>query len=255
MGPDKRVLTRNPGTVLGVIPARYGSTRFPGKPLARVDGRTLIELVWERAKRAKSIHRLVVATDDERIFQAVEAFGGEAVMTSHQLISGTDRTWEVAKKTEAQIVVNIQGDEPLLQPAMVDTLVKALEEDPAAEMVTLRFSMRGVKGYADPNVVKVVSDQSGFALYFSRAPIPAVKASRGSPDLWYKHIGIYGYRRKVLRDFVGWAPSPLEKSEGLEQLRILEQGVRIKVLDSPSDTIGVDTPEDLERVKRILSGA
>jgi len=188
--------------VLGVIPARYGSTRFPGKPLARVNGKPLVELVWERARGAKRLDRLVVATDDERIVRAVREFGGEAVLTPAALASGTDRAWEVAKETRAEIVVNIQGDEPLLRPAMVDALVESLKGDSTIPMATLRFPMRREKGYTDPNIVKVVVAQDGFALYFSRSPIPAAKGNRGIPSLWYKHIGLYAYRRRFLQTFV-----------------------------------------------------
>ena len=240
---------------LGVIPARYGSTRFPGKALAKINGKPLVELVWERAKKAKRLDRLVVATDDRRILETVRRFGGEAVMTASDLVSGTDRVWEVTKETTAQLIVNIQGDEPLITPMMVDRLVEALEQEPKAQMATLRFPMKTAKGYTQPNVVKVVTDRDGWALYFSRSPIPACREERRLPALWYKHIGLYAYRRKLLEQFVRWGASALEIAEGLEQLRALEHGVRIKVLDSPGDTVGVDTPEDLERVESLLKNA
>ena len=238
--------------ILGVIPARYGSTRFPGKALARLGGKTLIQLVWERAKAAKRLDRLVVATDDGRIRDAVRAFGGEAVMTSPSLRSGTDRAWAAVKDFPAQIVVNIQGDEPLLTPPMIDGLVDGLRKEPEAQMATLRFKMKGPEGYEDPNVVKVVSDGNGWALYFSRSPIPATRSGDSRSLVWYKHIGLYAYRRGLLEKFVAWPPSALESAENLEQLRALERGVRIKVLDSPQNTIGVDTPEDLKRVEAII---
>ena len=238
--------------IIGVIPARYGSTRFPGKALARLNGKTLIHRVWERAKRAKRLDRLIVATDDGRIRDAVEAFGGEAVMTSPSLRSGTDRVWQAAKETAAQIVVNIQGDEPLLTAPMIDGLVDGLRREPEAQMATLRYPMKGPEGYEDPNVVKVVADANGWALYFSRSPVPAYRSADARFLLWYKHIGLYAYRRTLIEKFVSWPPSTLESAENLEQLRALERGVRIKVLDSPQDTIGVDTPEDLKRVEAII---
>ncbi len=241
--------------VLGVIPARFGAVRFPGKALAPVLGKPMVQWVWEQALKSTRLDRLLVATDDRRILEAVQKFGGEAVMTSSELSSGTDRVWAAAKETGAELILNIQGDEPLLQPAMVDRLIQGLLEDPAAQMVTLRFLMKGPDRFEDPNVVKVVVDGQDWALYFSRALIPGLKAGRGAPAVWYKHLGIYGYRRQLLERFVSWAPSPLETTEGLEQLRALEHGVRIKVFDSPQDTSGVDTPEDLRRVEQVMKGA
>ena len=238
--------------ILGVIPVRYDSTRFPGKPLARVGGLPLIERVWKQASGATRLEKLLVATDDVRIEEAVTRFGGEAVMTSKDLPSGTDRVWEAAQRTSAEVIVNIQGDEPLVTPEMVDSLVAGLEQDPQAQMTTLRFAMKGSEGAADPNVVKVVSNAAGWALYFSRSLIPARRGSPVEEHLWYKHLGLYAYRREALEQFVTWPPSELEETEELEQLRAIEHGVRIKVLDSPQDTIGVDTPEDLKRVEEIL---
>ncbi len=237
---------------LGVIPVRYDSARFPGKPLARLGGHPLIEWVWKQAKGARRLERLLVATDDTRIQEAVVRFGGEVVMTPGDLASGTDRVWEAAKRTSAQIIVNIQGDEPLVTPKMIDRLVQGLEQDSEAQMATLRYPMKGTEGANDPNVVKVVTDFRGRALYFSRALIPARKGALVSQHMWYKHLGLYAYRQETLKAFVQWPPSELEQAEELEQLRALEHGVRIKVLDSPKDTIGVDTPEDLRRVEEIL---
>jgi 3-deoxy-manno-octulosonate cytidylyltransferase (CMP-KDO synthetase) len=235
--------------VIGVIPARYGSTRFPGKALARIHGKPLVQWVWERARGCKRLEQLWVATDDERIAEAVRRFGGDVAMTSKDLPSGTDRVWEVARRTSAKIVVNIQGDEPLVTTQMVDVLVEGIQREPKAEMATLRYAVKGQLGYNDPNVVKVVCDADGWALYFSRAPIPHFK-NRGG--MWYKHLGLYAYRRSFLERFVQWPPSFLELAEGLEQLRALERGAKIKVMDSPTDTIGVDTPEELARVEEIL---
>lgn len=241
--------------VIGVIPARYRSTRFPGKALARVNGKPLVQRVWERARESKRLGRLIVATDDDRIFETVRKFGGEAVMTSPELPSGTDRVWEAARPSAAQIIVNIQGDEPLVTPAMVDQLVEGLEKEPSAGMATLRYAMRTPAGYNDPNIVKVVTDENGWALYFSRSPIPHVRQKDCASPLWYKHIGLYAYRRDLLERFVGWPPSPLEAVEKLEQLRALERGVKIRVLDSSVNTVGVDTLEDLRQVEKILSHA
>jgi len=238
--------------ILGVIPARYGSTRFPGKALARIGGKPLVQRVWEQARKAKRLDRLVVATDDPRILEAVKQMGGEGIMTSSDLPSGTDRVWAAARTTAAEVILNLQGDEPLLQPEMVDRLAEVLARDPGVAMATLRFPTADPQGYADPNVVKVVADSEGWALYFSRSPIPFNRAGGAVPSPWYKHLGMYGYRRELLEQFVRWPVSALEKTEGLEQLRALEHGVRIKVVDSPWDTIGVDTPEDLKRVEAIL---
>ncbi len=239
--------------VLGVIPARYGSTRLPAKMLASVNGRPLIEWVWRAAAKAKRLDRLVVATDDERIAAAVKQFGGESVMTASSLPSGTDRVWEAAKTTSAQIILNIQGDEPMLQASMVDSLVEAMQADPQAQMATLRFPMKGGAGYADPNVVKVVTDAGGWASYFSRAPIPFYRDAAAAEPAWYKHLGFYAYRRPLLEQFVRWPQSALELAEKLEQLRVLERGVRIKVIDSPRDTVAVDTADDLKRVEQRMS--
>lgn len=237
---------------LGVIPARYGSTRLPGKALARINGKPMIQHVWEGARKAKRLDRLIVATDDQRIMAAVKSFGGEAVMTAPELPSGTDRVWAAAKATPAEIILNIQGDEPLLEAALVDHLVEAIVEESGAGMATPRYAMRTPEGYTQRNVVKVVSDEKGWALYFSRSPMPACKAEHQVPSVWYKHLGFYAYRRSVLEQFVQWPPSSLEITEGLEQLRALEHGVRIKVIDSPQDTVAVDTAEDLQRVEKIL---
>lgn len=241
--------------VVGVIPARYASVRFPGKALARVGGKPLVQWVWERAREAKRLERLIVATDDERIFETVKKFGGEGMLTSPDLPSGTDRVWEAARRSAARIIVNIQGDEPLITPTMVDQLVEGLEKEESAGMATMRYAMRTPTGYNDPNVVKVVADERGWALYFSRAPIPHVRQKDCGSPLWYKHIGIYAYRRELLEQFVGWAPSPLETAEKLEQLRALERGVKIRVLDSSVNTVGVDTLEDLRQVEKILKDA
>jgi len=234
---------------VGVIPARYGSTRFPGKPLAMLKDKPLIQWVWERAGRAKRLSRLLIATDDERIASAARGFGAEAVMTPSDLPSGTDRVWAAVRGESAPLIVNIQGDEPLIDPGTIDRLVAALEQDAEAQIATVRVPMRGPGGYADPNVVKVEADDAGRALYFSRSPIPATKRAGEVPEVWYKHIGIYAYRREALERFVGWPPGSLETTEGLEQLRALERGLLIRVVDGSDAGVGVDTPEDLKKVE------
>ena len=225
------------------------------RSLARLNGKPLIQVVWERVAAAKRLDRLLIATDHSKVLKVAKQFGAEAVLTEESLTSGTDRVWAAVKDLDAEIILNIQGDEPLVTPTLVDRLAQALQEDRKVQMATLRFPMKGLRGYADPNVVKVVTDEEGWALYFSRSPVPAVRAEHQSPPVWYKHIGVYGYRRNCLKQFVQWPVSSLESAEKLEQLRALEHGVRIKVLDSPVDTIGVDTPEDLHRVEEVLKDA
>jgi 3-deoxy-manno-octulosonate cytidylyltransferase (CMP-KDO synthetase) len=237
--------------VLGVIPARYGSTRFEGKALADILGKPMIQRVYERAINAKNINELIVATDDQRIFDVVINFGGKVVMTA-QHPTGTDRIAEVAKKSDADIIVNIQGDEPLIDPAMIDEAVQPLLDDEKVDLATLVHRMNSEDDYNNPNVVKVVIDRSGFAMYFSRSPIPYVKS--GLTTI-YRHVGLYVYRRYALLDFAQTPPMPLETSEGLEQLRFLENGYRIKVVETQYKSIGVDTPSDLEKVKKMILDA
>ena len=250
---------------LGVIPARYGSTRLPGKPLVDIDGKPMVQHVWERARAARALADLVVATDDDRIVKVVEAFGGRAVMTSTDHPTGTDRLAEVARLRPAAIYVNIQGDEPLLDGADVDSLVEGLRADPSRPMGTLCRPLHDRKTAEDPNIVKVVCDASGRALYFSRAlipyprhpqqpgregPGPAAAPDGGSP--WLRHIGLYAYRRDFLLEFASWPPSALERSEGLEQLRALERGYPIHVFPARGRYVAVDTPEDVTAVQRAL---
>lgn len=234
---------------LGVIPARFGATRFPGKPLALLRGKPMIQHVYERTAQAKLLARVVVATDDARIVDAVRACGGEAVMTSSDLPSGTDRVAAAARDLPYDIVINIQGDEPLMNPAMVDQVVQALQDEPDLPIATVCRKLP-VEESATPHVVKVVRGQNDVALYFSRAPIPFARGN-ATPSYW-KHLGIYGYRKAALLQFVAWPPTPLEQAEQLEQLRALEHGMRIKVLETPHDTIAVDTPDDLQRVEHVL---
>ena len=234
---------------IGVIPARYGSTRFPGKPLANILGKPMIQHVWERASRAKTLEKVIIATDDERILKKAKEFGAEAVLTSPSLSSGTERVAEAAKDLEVDIVANVQGDEPLIEPQAIDEAIKSLINNPKIPMATLAYRMIKKKEIEDPNVVKVVFDKDNFALYFSRSPIPFSKEYR-SP--FYKHLGLYIYRKEFLLKLAKMDPSSLEKIEGLEQLRVLENDYRIKVVETEYDSVGVDTPEDLERVKALL---
>ena len=235
--------------VLIVIPARYASTRFPGKPLADLWGKPLIQHVYERACRVSLASRVVVATDDERIAAAVRAIGGETAMTRGDHPSGTDRVAEVANGAEADLVVNLQGDEPLIHPEMVDAAISPLAGDASISMGTLCCPIDEVSDLADPNVVKVVLDKDGFALYFSRLPIPFVRDS-GSDFVRYRHLGIYVYRREFLLALSRLPPTPLERAERLEQLRALEHGHRIRVVLVSAASPGVDTPADLEQLRR-----
>jgi 3-deoxy-manno-octulosonate cytidylyltransferase (CMP-KDO synthetase) len=244
---------------LVVIPARYASTRFPGKALAPLDGKPLIQHVYENSTGSRLASEVIVATDSTEILEAVESFGGKAVMTSAEHPSGTDRIAEAASETDYDIIVNVQGDEPLMRPEIIDSAIGLLD-DGRASMGTLAARIKDSGEIPDPNVVKVVFDAEGFALYFSRAPIPYHRqqwkslrdAEAGSGTL-YRHIGIYSYRRDVLMRLTGLEPSALERTEKLEQLRALENGMRIKVGVTEHETMGVDTPEDLERVKKCLS--
>jgi len=235
------------GAALGVIPVRYGSSRFPGKPLAPILGRPMVRWVWEGASRASSLGRVVVATDDVRIMEAARGFGAEAEMTSAGCASGTDRAAEVAARHDAAIVVNIQGDEPLVDADMLDPLVEAVAAG-EAEMASLMIRDEDPARLADPNVVKVVVDRGGRALYFSRAPLKP-----DASDYFYRHIGIYAFRRDVLLGYAGLPPSRLEKAERLEQLRALDNGLRIRMIETSRTTLSVDVPEDIIGVENHLS--
>uniref|UniRef100_A0A832I2I2 3-deoxy-manno-octulosonate cytidylyltransferase n=1 Tax=Eiseniibacteriota bacterium TaxID=2212470 RepID=A0A832I2I2_UNCEI len=232
----------DPGAVLGVIPARYGATRFPGKPLALLWGRPLLRHVWERARAARGIDRLVVATDDDRIEAAARGFGAEVERTSRDCASGTDRVAEVARRAPGYgIVLNLQGDEPELETDAVSALVAAMRADAGVRMATVAHREPDPAAFASEHVVKVVVDAAGDALYFSRADIAG--ATRGGPVL--RHAGVYAFRRDLLLEFAGWPPGALERAERLEQLRALERGVRIRVVIGARAFSGVDTPEQL----------
>ena len=241
-----------PLEVVAVIPARFASTRFPGKPLADIDGRPMIEHVYRRAAAASGVSRVIVATDDLRIATIVAGFGGDVRLTRPDHPTGTDRLAEVASTLACDIIVNVQGDEPLLDSRSI-TEVIAPFADPAISVTTLYRRIHHPSELADPNVVKVVLDRAGFALYFSRAPIPHARDPRGGWPPLYRHIGLYGYRRSALLVLASLEPTPLERAEKLEQLRALEHGIRIKAVETAYDSIGVDTPEDLEQVRRLLA--
>jgi 3-deoxy-manno-octulosonate cytidylyltransferase (CMP-KDO synthetase) len=244
--------------VVAIIPARYESTRLPGKPLADLNGRPMIQHVYERTLRARGVDRVLVATDDERIRAAVAAFGGEVVMTRADHPSGTDRIAEVAHELDAEVIVNVQGDLPLLDPDVVAAAVAPLAADAGLPMATIKTALHRREELVDPNVVKVVTDRDGYALYFSRSPLPHHRdgeaGERGDP-LAYKHIGLYVYRREFLLGFARLAATPLEQAEKLEQLRALEWGFRIKVTEVAAASIEVDTPRDLDRARAALTAS
>lgn len=240
---------------IAIIPARYASTRFPGKPLAMLGGKTVIQRVYEQAHSV--LDEAVVATDDERILKAVEAFGGKAVMTSANHKSGTDRIQEAAEKlnTNADVIINIQGDEPFIHQSQIET-VKSLFADKNTQIATLGKPFESIEAAENPNSPKIVTDINGYALYFSRSIIPYVrgkeKAEWISEFLFLKHLGLYAYRREVLAEITKLPQSPLEKAESLEQLRWLQNGYRIKVGITNIETVGIDTPEDLARAEEFL---
>jgi len=252
--PPFRVSKSFPAThIIGILPARWASTRFPGKPLHLIAGKPLIQHVWERCQVCKNLDDLIVATDDDRIFQAVLAFGGKAVMTSEDHPTGTDRIAEAAKAVpQATHIVNIQGDEPLIDPDLIDELAAAMAADPTLDMATAANPLDPSEPVVhDPNVVKVVTALDGRALYFSRSPLPFFRNPVSGLPV-YRHKGIYAYSRGFLEKFVTWPPSPLEQAESLEQLRALENGASIKVLITSDTSPGVDTPEQALEVERLL---
>jgi 3-deoxy-manno-octulosonate cytidylyltransferase (CMP-KDO synthetase) len=237
-----------------VIPARHASTRLPGKPLILLAGKPLIQHVWERCARARGVETVIVATDDLRIAEAAFAFGAEVAITSARHRSGTDRVAEVAGKLRGFThIINVQGDEPLVEPRLIAKLAGEMIADRGIEMITAACVFGPEEDAANPNAVKVVTDRQGDALYFSRSLIPYLRGD-GVRPVWRRHLGIYGYTRKFLLQFVQWKPSPLELAESLEQLRALENGARIRVVKAASAAVGVDTPEDLAAVERLLAG-
>lgn len=241
---------------IGIIPARFASTRFPGKPLAMLGGRTVIQRVYEQATAI--LDEAYVATDDERIYQAVEQFGGRAVMTRTDHKSGTDRIEEAAEKigTQADVIINIQGDEPFIQQSQIETLMHLFDE-PTTQIGTLGKRFETIEAALNPNSPKIVTDKRGFALYFSRSIIPYIRGKEQGEWLQHfpflKHLGLYAYRREVLREVTLLPQSPLEIAESLEQLRWLENGYRIRVGLTDVETVGIDTPEDLQRAEAFLA--
>lgn len=241
---------------IGIIPARYASTRFPGKPLAILGGKTVIQRVYEQASSV--LEEAYVATDDERILQVVEQFGGRAVMTRADHKSGTDRIEEAAEKigTDADVIINVQGDEPFIQPSQIETLMR-LFDNPTTQIGTLGKRFDSIEATLNPNSPKIVTDLQGFALYFSRSIIPFVRGKEQTEWLksypFLKHLGLYAYRREVLHEVTQLPQSPLELAESLEQLRWLENGYRIRVGLTDVETVGIDTPEDLERAEEFLN--
>jgi 3-deoxy-manno-octulosonate cytidylyltransferase (CMP-KDO synthetase) len=249
--PDR---TGHAASIVAIIPARYQSSRLPGKPLADIAGRPMIEHVYRRTAETRGVAAVVVATDDARIADVVERFGGMVTMTSPAHRTGTDRIAEAARDLTCDIVVNVQGDLPLIDPGMIAELIAPLSSDAALSMSTL-CRVAHPSELENPNVVKVVRDRVGNALYFSRAPIPYGRDGKGGPRPVYAHIGLYAYRRDFLMTFAALPQTPLEQAESLEQLRALEYGYRISTVETRYESIEVDTPEDLERVRRQLTAA
>ena len=236
--------------ILCVIPARFASTRLPGKPLKDVAGKPMICRVYDRAAQAKTLSGVVVATDDERILRAVEENGGRAMMTAKDHPTGTDRLAEVAAAyPDVDLIINVQGDEPLIEPSLIDELGRAFEEDDDLRMATVMTPITEESEQKNPNNVKVVTDKNGYALYFSRSLLPYPRNDAGTPV--YKHIGIYAYRRNFLLSYAKMEPTLLERAESLEQLRALENGYKIKCIKTNARFVGVDTPEDLAKVNEI----
>lgn len=247
--------------IIAIIPARFGSTRFPGKALADLAGKPMIQHVYERTCAATLVSRAIVATDDNRIADAVRQMGGEAIMTSTTHETGTDRLAEVARGLDADLIVNVQGDEPLIEPAMIDQAIEPFLNEPGLRMGTLKSRIRNLHDFLSPNVVKVVTDTDGYALYFSRSPLPFFRdkwhdlkneAFETGRLLCFKHVGLYVYRRDFLLQFAAMPQTFLELSEKLEQLRALEHGVKIKVVETSFESLGVDTPEDLVKARELL---
>lgn len=239
--------------VIGVIPARYSSTRFEAKVLATILGKPMIQHVWERAQQSLLLDDLIIACDDERVALVAKEFGAKVAFTAKGHASGTDRIAEVVNPLDVKVVINIQGDEPLIHPTMIDNVASCLLESETIYMATVAKKIEDLSSLNDPHVVKLVMDRNNFALYFSRAAIPfAARNSKVKSPVYYKHIGLYGYTKDFLFTFKNLKTSQLEKVENLEQLRVLEEGYKIKVIETKYDTIGVDTAEDLEKVKEYL---
>lgn len=237
--------------IIGVIPARLGSTRLPNKVLLPIAGKPMIQHVWEQAKKIRGLDSVLIACDDQRILNAVAEFGGKAILTRADHPNGTSRIAEAVENIDADVVVNIQGDQPLLDSSAIENLADFLKNNPAVPMATLAIKSINTEEYRNPNVVKVVKDASGKALYFSRSPLPFLRDSNATPEFW-KHIGVYGYRKDFLKKFVSWPAGRLEEIEKLEQLRVLERGYSVQVIETKQDFISVDTAEDLQQAEHLL---
>lgn len=236
---------------LGVIPSRYASTRLEGKPLKDICGHTMVEWVYKRALKSK-LDKVVIATDDERIMNEVKSFGGNAILTRTDHLNGTSRIAEVCETyTDYDVIVNIQGDEPLIEPDMINAIIDSFIEDTTIPMSTLKHKLTDMAEIENPNAVKVITDKNNFAVYFSRSVIPYPR--KLNMDNYYKHVGIYGYKRDFVMEYAKMPSTPLELSESLEQLRVLENGYKIKVIETPYRIIGVDTQEELDRVREYIT--
>jgi 3-deoxy-manno-octulosonate cytidylyltransferase (CMP-KDO synthetase) len=243
-----------PRKILGVIPARFASTRFPGKVLAQIAAKTMLQHVYERASLCTYLTSVMIATDDDRVYTVARGFGARVRMTRSDHLSGTDRAAEVASAEDAEIVVNIQGDEPLISPAAIDAAILPLVHEPELVMATLKKRIEDPREITNPNVVKVVTNGAADAIYFSRCAIPFDRETSGNTP-YFKHIGLYVYRRDFLLAYPALPVGPLEFAERLEQLRALENGFRIRVVETEYESLGVDTPEDLERVSRLFDAS
>jgi 3-deoxy-manno-octulosonate cytidylyltransferase (CMP-KDO synthetase) len=241
-----------PRKILGVIPARFASTRFPGKVLAPISSKPMLQHVYERASQARYLTSTIIATDDERVYEAAKGFGARVRLTRSDHISGTDRVAEIASSDTAEIIVNIQGDEPLIDPTAIDAAILPLVHEPEVRMATLKKRIEDPREITDPNVVKVITDHAGDALYFSRCPIPFDRDAKGGAT-YFKHVGLYVYQRDFLLAYPALPVGPLETAERLEQLRAMENGYRIRVTETEYESLGVDTPADLERVARLFT--
>jgi 3-deoxy-manno-octulosonate cytidylyltransferase (CMP-KDO synthetase) len=246
-----------PRKILGVIPARFASSRFPGKVLARIASKTMLQHVYERVSMARYLTSTMIATDDQRVYDAARSFGALVRMTRDDHLSGTDRVAEVASAENAEIIVNIQGDEPLIDPAAIDAALLPMVHEPGIVMATLKKKIEDPREITDTNVVKVVTDLQGDAIYFSRCAIPFHRDGTGGEHIprYFKHIGLYVYRRDFLLGYSAFPVGPLEQAERLEQLRALENGYRIRVVETEYESLGVDTPEDLERVCKLFEAS
>lgn len=235
---------------LGVIPARYESTRLPKKPLKDICGHSMIEWVYKRAMKS-NLDEVIIATDSQEVFDEVKRFGGEVILTDKNHLNGTSRIAEVCEKiTDYDVIINVQGDEPLIEPEMINSLIDVFKREESLKMATLKHKLHKKEDIENPNFVKVITDRDGYAIYFSRSVIPYPRNE--NLDIYFKHVGIYGYKREFVLEYSKMESTPLENSESLEQLRILENGYKIKVLETPFEIIGVDTKEELEKVRNYI---